>query len=745
MSGTVENIAFNQLTGTEGQVLGKSLQDVTKPYADDKNFWAYLAQLHNIDRAREGSPVDPGMTSEQSAAWIKKQNNPEYAAYAAELTNWIDTFMREWGVESGLVDPFLYEELRALYPNYFPTQREFDDLEHMSQGNIPGRRFADQGSVVKKATGSSRNITNPLGNIMQMVNETVRKARYNEVGQTLVEVARNGSDIISELDYAEAMFSKQKDNVISVWEDGSRVFLEVSDIDLLESIKGLPRVINNVPNMRKITGLYKGLITSNNPLFAIRNMFRDIPTAYVYGSQHNPLTFAGNLVRAFGGELGVGKKYTEASRLYRAMGGAGAGQFHSFEAAKAAKVLQPSATKVLGAPLRAIQKLNEITELAPRISEFQAVLDKTSDVHEALYAAQNVTVDFARGGDITKMTEPFVPYLNASVQGIDRFVQAFNFKADPVGALGRMVKAGVAITAPQIISYVLSMASQPDEYEELSQRTKDNYFVFPKGDGTFVRIPKSREIGILFGALFERALADKLVGDGNLLETAGVIATGFGPVNPLTNNFASPALGMGFNKDWAGRPIESYSMERLSTENRYDANTSNIGLAIGKLSSHIGISPEEVDYLIDSYTGVIGDILIPATTGRKGPVEALEAVAVRPFIGDPAFSSQYVTDFYDRLDEAEMTKNDIKLETGSNNMDYVKAQKKHSQLSAISSYASAANKYMRTLDESDPQIREIKKDISRFMGEANKTDDYVRLYEISQAMRIALYKKGVRY
>lgn len=746
VSGSIDRILTTALVDRKGNEVGRSWQETTKDFMENKDFWMYMAQKHNIDRAREGKPVDPGMTPEDSMAYVADVDaqHPEYRQWAQDVTNWIDDFMRIWAVDSGIIDADTYDEWRALYPSYFPTYREFSELEDAGHAG-PGRRYVDLPSPVKKATGSGRDITNPVGNVMQMVNKVVRTARYNEVGQTLLDTIR--SDPQAAQQYAEeippniGMFqSKKLDNVITIWEGGSPQYLQINDMMLLESLKGLPRIINNAAVMRKVTGVFKGLITQYNPLFALRNIFRDIPTAYVYGSQDNPLMFLSNLAKA-GYQIATD---SGGARIYKNLGGAGSGQFSASEAAQYAKLLQPSAASKLKAPLRLIQWINEITEQAPRISEFNFVLEKTGSVDQALYAAQNVTVNFARGGDITKQVEPFVPYLNASVQGLDRFFQAFNFKKDPKGALKRMAKAGIAVTVPQIASYLVSMADDEEKYKMLDQRTKDAYYVFPKGDGTFWKIPKSRELGVLFGSLFERALT------GNFKGFAGTVATNFTPVDPFTNNIFAPLVfNLAMNKDFANRTIVPQSLSGYSPEYQYDDNTSEIakisGRLIKALPDGIQLSPKQIDYLMRSYTGVIGQFLLPATTERSGAGSAAKRMTVGAFSADPAFSSQPMTDFYDRLDTLEKAKNDKNRAQNVKGDVVTPEERMYSAMNKISSSLSRTTKYINSsLKADDPKIQTIRLSINSHLKKAVKATTLADLVKIQAEMSAELYKLGVR-
>ena len=90
--------------------------------------------------------------------------------------------------------------------------------------------------------------------------------------------------------------------------------------------------------MRKVTNVFKSLITQKNPLFAIRNMMRDIPTAYVYGKRGKPVH-----IWKRGPCQKAGKDIltnSESYQRYRAIGG-GMSNFFTGDAQASAKKAEP--------------------------------------------------------------------------------------------------------------------------------------------------------------------------------------------------------------------------------------------------------------------------------------------------------------------------------------------------------------------------------------------------------------------
>jgi hypothetical protein len=721
--GTVDYILKDALVDRQGNKIGKSLKEVAEqiPKSKEEDFWNYMSQRHNIDRARENKHVIPNYTSEMSSQAVKEIEalNPAYKSVGDDVTNWIDSFMKEWGVNAGTVDADVYKNLRETYKSYFPTQREFSQLEKSMPDSVR-KQFVDNATPIKKATGSDRDINNPLENIMNLVNRNVKTARYNQVGQSMLETVRKAPDKLKELaeiiPTQEGMFANT-DNVISVLENGKPVYLRINNKELLEGLKGLPKVVNNAKAMRAFTNAFKGLITQKNPLFAVRNIFRDVPTAYIYGSTKNPVKFGADLAKAGRDILTNSENY----QRYRAVGGGGSNFFKGNDVAESAKNL----TKKNLNPISGIEKINNITETAPRLAEFNRIFERTGDVQKALDAANNVTVNFARGGNATKAAEPFIPYLNAGVQGLDRFFKAFK---DPKTAAATLLKGGIAITAPEIALYMLNKDNP--NYQALDNRTKDTYFLIPKEDGTFWKIPKSRELGVLFGSLFQRVMRAN-DGDKEAFKGFGSsLATGFAPANPIDNNIAAPIYNLKSNKDFAGRSIvpQGMVMDNRSLYLQYDERTTEIAKAIGAYSTKVidgGLSPKQIDFLIKSYTGVIGQLGMPLATKGASPTKAITT----QFTSDPLYSNQALQDFYENYDKLQRSATDKniveQLPTNGKKNIVTKEEALRNKFSKASAAISDINKEIKAIEASsaidkETKIRALRQKILDIAIELNK-------------------------
>ena len=714
--GTVSHIIGKDEKGAlvdmDGNVIGKSLKDVAKdiPKGQETDFWNYMMQRRNIDKALEDKNVIANYKSSMSKQYVEKVEaaHPEWKKTGDNIVKWLNDFNQAWGVDSGLISQEAFDQMKLKDPNYVPAQREFSEVESALTGGEIGRKFVDNRSPIKKMEGSERDINNPLENIMRLVDTTVKAARYNEVGQSMLNTLRENprsttkAEIISE----EQAKNSAGNNIVTVIENGQKQYIKINDVSLLESLKGLPKSTYTIRGLSDFSTGFKKLTTQENPLFGIVNFVKDVPTGYVYGSQSNPFKYLAGEVRAFK-ELATNG---EMAQRYKAVGGGSSSFFSSADAETAALNLTKT-QNVFQKVGMSVNKFNAMIEEATRLNEFSAVFAKTGDVQKALAASNDVTVNFARGGDVIKTVDRNgVPYLNASIQGLDKLGKAFM----PDKIAKTLFTGAVGITLPTMILY-LSNRDNP-YYNELSNRTKDDYFCIPNKFGelddsgkpmTFIKIPKSREVGMVFGALAER-IARAVDGDEEAFKGFGnAFATNIAPANPLDSGVVGPLIGLKSNKDFAGRTIVPQNMQERSGHLQFDEKTSELTKFIAAQAAKAGVelSPKQMDYLIDSWTGVVGDFLLPATT--KG-ANALSPITNK-FTADPRYSSQVITNFYDKMDEAAKKANDknfserldpktvtLEEKVSSN---YAKASKEMSALSKVSARAGVG-----TLTDEDKKL-----------------------------------------
>ncbi|WP_156926608.1 LPD38 domain-containing protein [Cohnella panacarvi] len=752
------HILTEQLVNAKGDVIGQSLKDITSqiPRRAYKNFTDYLIAKHAETRMLRDETVynrKANMTVDKVKQKIADYDRtyPEFAKIADQLYEWNEQLTKSWLVDTGIISPETAKAWKDANPYWVPNKRFFSKLERAGKGLGAKRGYGNQNNPVKKysPTGSERDIIDPIESMIEYVDRYVKTAKRNEVMQTLIKNIRKdpesfgdfavelkrekvepgslGDDGFDKLiESMDDEFNRtlrksdiEKDNVISGLIDGERVYLRVNDPALLEALVNItPQARSKVlESARKATNLVKVLTTGINPIFSLtRNIFRDIPTAFIASkTTNNPSRFAWDLLDGVVSTFGNKDLY----KRYKAVGGG-----HSSPVAADRDLLAQSKQSILPQTRRglgflpraksALENLSNVIESAPRLGEFKRLTEAGGDSYgsrvEGLYEANDITTNFKRHGTVSKEADAIFLYLNAALQGLDKTARIFKDK--PGAAVSKSL---LAVTLPTIALYALNHGDEA--YENLSNYQKDNFFNIPKGDGTFIKIPRPREIGVPFGSAVERALREWVDKDPeSFRDFSDTITTAFAPpgvpakelaegdfmgaaVSPIRDTIAGPLVDVAANENFAGAPIVPGYLEGASPRNQYDANTSEIGKKIGDI---LNVSPKQVDHLIRSYTGVVGQLALPASA-KGGTVTDM---LTKQVTADPVFTTDATRYFYELKDKVDTQYQDFKV-TGEPPAGYNDAARKY--LDSVASDMSDITKAIRAVDDMDLSAGEAKR------------------------------------
>ena len=188
-----------------------------------------------------------------------------------------------------------------------------------------------------------------------------------------------------------------------------------------------------------------------------------------------------------------------------------------------------------------IEALNMAMEQAPRLAEFMGVVEKggtsTENLADALYAAADVTVNFGRAGTLGKVLNAnYVPFLNPGIQGFDKMIRRVTETKGGKEWAKLIVRAAALGVAPALLNSLLY--HDDEEWDDLRDSDKDTNYLFKLGNGTWLKIPKGRELSLL-GITADR-IGDAVQGkDVDLIATINTMGNQVAPANPLTSNIAS--------------------------------------------------------------------------------------------------------------------------------------------------------------------------------------------------------------
>ena len=375
-------------------------------------------------------------------------------------------------------------------------------------------------------------------------------------------------------------------------------------------------------------------------MFLATNMMKDVFDAPL--NSKYPALFAKNYPRAIKEVITNGKYYQQ----YQALGGLQNSYFEKGEFKKQGSKANP---------LTWIEKGNNAIEQFPRLAEFISTMEKTGDVNQAMYNAAEITTNFKRGGDVAKAANRNgATFLNASIQGFDKQIRNFTDIQSPkqaVQLLGKIVALGIA---PALINDMIY--GDDDEYENMQDYIKDRYYLFKVG-GQWIRIPKGRAVSVFQSAT--RRTGEAM--DGNEDAFKGFLnfaSTQVAPNNPFENNIISPIVDVARNESWSGNKIVSDSMSKRPEAEQWNEKTDEFSKWLGGV---LNVSPMKINYLIDQYSGAIGDVFLPMNTAKS--TSATSNPILQPFVDkfttDAVYSDKNVSVFYDTENELEKKKNSV--------------------------------------------------------------------------------------
>lgn len=613
--------------------------------------------------------------------------NPEFDALAKRVYAYFDDLL-QYRIDAGLDTQKHVDAMKKRYPNYVPTMRV-----EGTEGKTARRARRNGGIVVSNAIGRAVGgdaVIMPLHTAMSRKTVAVMKnAGLNQFGEQLVQSWNQDKSIpgvnkVELLDYSstdqyvdsEELYVPVTNNVFSVLRGNDRYNITM-DEGLAQAMNAFqPGKWENygaAKAMKKLNDLFKALCTGYNPFFMVRNGVRDWQDAGFYSTDwktwEKMYWSAWNQIRKNG----------EIWQQYKALGGS----YASMLDYTTGMVKEPK--NALGKAAARYESLGQAIEAAPRLAEFMTILankggSKTvngvktgkftqSDLMEAMLGAADITTNFARGGTVTKMLNKYlVPFLNPSVQGFDKFIRNFTETRSAKAAASLILKAALINLPPLLLNGL--MHGDDDDWDDIPASTKANYYLINAGkwfgNGYWIKIPKGRAIAVLSTAAVYTQEKQKGE-DVKFSDVFEVIKSNVAPTDIFNQNIATAWTQAKLtNPDnpgttWYGGNIESDRLQNYRPEDRYDEKTDELSKAIGKLFK---VSPKKVNYLLDQYTGVIGDLLLPLITPATKSSHWLLAAPQAAFTIDTTSTNKTTGEYYDLLDDLKYDANDGDIGAG---------------------------------------------------------------------------------
>lgn len=784
-------IAYSVLTGdltdANGSKRGEGLGDILSSInMKDKTEWAefgeYLVVRHGPERLREGMRIFAD-DRKNSAFWMQQRQSeletmyPEFADAAERLDAFQRNVLQAWGVETGLVSEESAHKWAERWEHYVPLNRAIDK----QNANGAKRGFANQTSTIRKARGSGADIIHPVDNIInntvKMINAGIRNGvmldirnaalrteglgsfiekaptptkieRFNtfELKETLVDAFMDAGfteadtntalNVVANIDDFLLQFKhgvKPNGNMITVLVDGKPEYWKVNDPMLLESLTSMSR--GKTSEIVEWYGAISRLMTSNitglNLIWSIgSNTVRDLGTLVTYSKDKNIVHLISGLIKAYTNSFKAPNKQDPMYKEFLAVGGGSESAYTADrDMTKNIRAKLSGSKKMWLNPIQWIEALSNIIERGPRYATYKMMRDAGMTPQEAIYESHNITVNFRRGGSISRQVNKVVPFFNASVQGVDRLISWLGCKDIPKAERTKAIRNRVgwyvaAYGMLGLLQWFINSRDDEDEkyYAQLSNYTKNNFWCIPiyengKHTGEYITIPKPRELAVpatvisnlmelvasgnkrAFGEFDEYVLASYLpnVADDTAKGIVGFVRgdAGFEDMTAdLLGNLGVigiAAYAMA-NRDFLGKPIESAYYQNLEKRDRYNDRTSKLAYLIGQAFNE---SPIMVDYVGQQLFGGFWKTqkaLLPMNPDKADYTLGLSNTYRR----DSQYSTDLINDMYDIKAKAMLAHNSDK-----DNMEKAIAYK---EAGSMATFYSNYNKLEGSSDKATRQI-----------------------------------------
>ena len=614
----------------------------------------YVKLKEKYDKTENKPVFGNDVTAEISQELVNEYENahPEFIDYASDIYDYLKA-QKQTLVDNGIISQETSDLWNEMYPHYVPISRV---NENNLKINVPLKRTGTN-NPVKAATGGNSDILPLFDTLADRTFQTQKAIDKNKFGIELMNsldttTEFNSFDVdglINDIDNQENLLNKgtkEKLPTFTVFKNGERITYAINQdmYDALSPISSKSILNVNSKTLNKLSSFQRGVLTEYNPVFMITNAVKDAQDVLI-NSQHAAKTYS-KFLEAQKQIKNKGYYYQE----YMANGGEQNTYFDYktkvFDTQEDSKL-----KKIFKMPLEKISEANDFIEMTPRLAEYIASRESGRSVEVSMLDAARVTTNFKAGGDVTKwINRNGGTFLNASVQGFNQQIRNFReANANGIrGYAGLALKFAVA-SLPVIALNDLVWKDDDDYEEELSDYVKQNYYVvFRYGKGKYIRIPKGRTLSVIQNFVEQTENAVKKTGEFDVNEFISMAIDNLAPNNPLENNVISPLVQAASNKTWYGTDLVPTRLQNKPAAEQYDESIDEISKWLGKT---FNVSPYKINYIMNQYSGGIGDVIMPMLTpetksGNNTLLEYALSPLVDKFTADSVMNNKNTGNLY---------------------------------------------------------------------------------------------------
>ncbi len=539
-------------------------------------------------------------------------------------------------VNSGLISQELGDALAKEYPWYNPMRYlDYVEAEAYKGRTVKPITVTSSGLRRLSEVGSEKAIQDPLTSLPgELVKNEVR-IQKNDLAKGIIKVASEDPTLgivkrkitvpVAQVE-GKPIFRPQHGEIpgtISYFENGVRQVYDVPEW-LYRETSVLNQSINNPLSLiiGALNGVSRAAFTSFSPVFTVANMMNDMLPAFIRGGVTPPETIR-RMILSF-----RSLEKDPLMQAYRLSGGLQT-RFYGKDAAEIAKQVGASGGTVIGkntnikkAIFDAIPAFGEHGEQASRVAVFEKNLNKTlpgwktmapeqiavtPQARKAAADAVEATINFGRGGYLIRSANPFVIFLNASMEGTKLPFRTLRDSVRSRWALAG-VGAGVAglsaynmsfpeyFDVPNRVRWGSVMIMLPSTKRDLNGKSVPKYLTV---------IPNTREWASFFAPLtygMEKVFKEN---PEDIAQFAQAMIPQVSPVGnlPIPQVMTETIQQMANYDFYTGNPIVSQGKSYLPPTEQTGAYVSP---TIEKGAQATGLSPLRVQHAMQSLFGGAG-------------------------------------------------------------------------------------------------------------------------------------------
>ncbi len=647
--GTRMESVNDEISGIDKEIV--NIENKFKSSTFNKDIDRYLIAKHTPERNIVHGEGASGYTNEEAKGIIEEIEKKPYSKEVKDIGDKIKKLNEKTLdilLEGEVISKEFYNDLRKKYPNHVPLQRIMDEGDDFVDV-LTKKGFGVQGSGIKRAFGSKREVADILGNITANIKSAIARTEKNIVDLHTVKFAKDNNyfDGLFEEFKPKAIGQSFKGNILKEYvkdpkvlpyrEKGEQKYLKINDPQLAVALRGVNRT--KVDGLLKIIGsftrLYSGLMTRFNPEFSVPNKIRDLQETMVYLASKNEIGAKGALKTVTKDPSSIKSivdymlgRDTEGAKLYKELkmeggttGGLGLSTKEQIEIdiAKIRAINRSRPRKAAEIALKVIDNWNTIFEDSTRLSVYKQALNQGISKKRAAVLAKEASINFNKMGTTTPVINAGYMFANASVQGSAKMLRAM-LKNPKVAGMVLMALGGSIYAVNEYNDNIdKDWRSKVSKWDKLNGLN----IMIPTNKGArYITIPISwglKPLKVGLQAMIDYSDNKELDIKKTLGDVITSVIEGFNPiggtdvVSALVPTILDLPVELARNRSWTGGKIRPDWNQSSPDSIKYFDNLRQkaSGRKFIEWTRKLGdkgieISPADLTYAFNSYIGGVG-------------------------------------------------------------------------------------------------------------------------------------------